>query len=240
MQILYQDSEIIAINKPAGMLVHRTKLATDVTENFAVQVLRDMIGQHVNPVHRLDRPTSGVLLFGLNSEITALLKKQFDDHTVKKEYLAVVRGYCEESAVIEEPLYKENGTLQEAITHYQLIAKAELPFATSKFPSSRYSLLRVQPQTGRMHQIRKHFAKIRHYLIGDTTHGDLKQNIAFSNYTNANGLMLHAHSLSMIHPRTSRQLYIQADIPERFELILPFFNLDDIPPSNLERLPADH
>lgn len=227
MNILYQDTEIVAVDKPTGMLVHRTSIASDVTENFAVQELRDQLGQKVNPVHRIDRPTSGVLLFGLNSEITALLKKRFDEHLIRKTYIAIVRGFCEKSAVIEHPLKKENGSIQDAVTRYETLGHAELPYSTSKFPTSRYSIVKVFPETGRMHQIRRHFAKERNYLLGDTTHGDLKQNKAFSDYTSSEGLMLHALSLEFKHPRNNEQIFIKADLPERFQTCLKHFDLEE-------------
>ena len=217
MQILYQDDNIVAVNKPAGMLVHRTNIAADVTENFALQTVRDLLGQRVFPVHRIDRPTSGVLLFALSSEVAALLKKQFDSQSIYKTYTALVRGHIERSGIVNEPLKKENGAMQESVTEYRLLKHIELPIANERFQTTRYSLVEVTPKTGRMHQIRRHFAKIRHYLVGDTKYGDLKFNRSFTEFTGINGLMLHASSIQFDHPVTSDQISIDCALAERFQ-----------------------
>ena len=216
MEVLYQDEHVIAVNKPAGMLVHKTNLAADVISGFVVQTVRDMIGQHVYPVHRLDRPTSGVLIMGLYPEASRLLKQQFDDRTIGKTYVCLVRGYSEEQGILTYPLTKENGNIQEAETHFELIQHLELPIPSSRFDSTRYSLLRVHPKTGRMHQIRRHFAKKRQYLIGDTKYGDLKSNRAFQANTGYTTLMLHAHQLSLAHPINGQYLTIEASLPDWF------------------------
>ena len=127
MEILYQDDHLVVVNKPAGMLVHKTNIAADVTSGFVVQTLRDQIGQHVFPVHRLDRPTSGVLIMGLNPDIARSLKEQFDNRSIRKSYVCLVRGYAEAEGVLSYPLTKENGNIQEAETHFELIQHIELP-----------------------------------------------------------------------------------------------------------------
>ncbi|MEL7146455.1 MAG: pseudouridine synthase [Bacteroidota bacterium] len=214
MEILFQDEHIIAVNKPAGMLVHKTSLAADVRTGFVVQTLRDQIGQHVYPVHRLDRPTSGVLILGLSSESARLLKAQFDQRTVQKTYVCLVRGYAESEGVLTYPLTKENGSIQESETHFTLIRHLELPISNARFNNTRYSLLKVSPKTGRMHQIRRHFAKKRQYLLGDTKYGDLKSNRAFQDYTGLTGLMLHAKQLVLQHPTIGEMMKIEANSPD--------------------------
>src|ERR1700709_1690843 len=123
LDIIYRNEHLIAINKPHGLLVHRSSIAADV-EDFALQLLRDQIGQWVNPVHRIDRKTGGVLLFALDKQVEAAMQKQFAENLVKKKYLAIVRGHTEDSGEIDYPLRKENGTLQEAFTSYQTLKKA--------------------------------------------------------------------------------------------------------------------
>lgn len=222
LEILYEDENIIAINKPAGLLVHRTAIAADETV-FALQLLRDQIGQHVSPVHRLDRPTSGVLLFSKNPEILPLLKEGFSDRRVEKEYLAVVRGIpgIKKDTITQALKSERSGKLQEAITHYQVLSESEIPFdTTGRYPTSRYSLLQVSPETGRTHQIRRHLAHIRHYILGDKTHGDNKQNQFFEKQFGLTNLLLHAHRLKFIHPLDASEIEIQAGIPPHFQHII--------------------
>lgn len=199
-------------------------MAADEQEHFAVQMLRDQIGQHVYPVHRLDRPTSGVLITALSSEIASLLKKQFDDRLIRKTYLAVCRGYCSPTGIINEPLHNDRGVLQDAETKYERLETVELHIqVTERYATSRYSLVRVHPTTGRYHQIRKHFAKIRHYLIGDTKHGDLPHNRMFQERFNCHGLLLHAQSLTLTHPVTNQSIALNAGLPKHFEKIINEF-----------------
>src|SRR5690606_20245422 len=122
LEVLYQDDYLIAINKPHGLLVHRSSIAADA-EVFALQLLRDQLGQMVFPAHRLDRKTSGVLLFALDKHTDSALQQLFMDRQVDKTYLAIVRGYTEDKGRIDYPLRKENGTEQEALTHYETLAR---------------------------------------------------------------------------------------------------------------------
>lgn len=229
LEILFEDDDIIAINKPSGLLVHRTSIAADETV-FALQLLRDQIAQQVSPVHRLDRPTSGVLLFSKNPDILPLLKEQFSDRTVGKTYLAIVRGFPSLSNdCIDYPLTSErSGKLQEAITHYQVLSQAEIPFdTTGRYPTSRYSLLELRPETGRTHQIRRHLAHLRHYILGDTTHGDNKQNQFFERQFGLTNLLLHASELRFTHPLSSKEIKIQASIPAHFQHIISQLELSE-------------
>jgi tRNA pseudouridine65 synthase len=221
LDILYEDENLIAINKPSGLLVHRTSIAAEETV-FAVQLLRDQIGQRVSPVHRLDRPTSGVLLFSKNEQILPLMKAQFMDRTVQKSYLAIVRGIPQVyEALIDYPLTTERSNKkQEARTTYKVIAEAEIPFdTTGRYPTSRYALLELKPETGRTHQIRRHLAHLRHYILGDKKHGDNKQNQFFEKQFGLGNLLLHAKTLTIQLPNTSDSISIQAKIPLHFEKI---------------------
>ncbi|MFD2865018.1 pseudouridine synthase [Mucilaginibacter antarcticus] len=215
LDIVYRDEYLIAINKPHGLLVHRSTIAADA-EVFALQLLRDQIGQKVNPVHRLDRATGGVLLFALSKDIEIAMQKQFADDLIKKSYLAIVRGYAPDTEDIDYPLRKENGTLQEAFTHYATLRRAELPIPFGKHATSRYSLIEVKPTTGRMHQIRKHLSHVNHPIIGDTTHGCNKQNKLFRERWEMNTLMLHAATLSFIQPVSGQDVVIHAPANSEF------------------------
>jgi tRNA pseudouridine65 synthase len=215
LDLLYQDEHLVAVNKPHGLLVHRSSIARDV-EEFALQILRDQLNQHVWPVHRLDRKTAGVLLFALNEEALKETSKLFAENKVAKIYLAIVRGYSPDADEIDYPLKKENGKLQEAVTNYRTLARAELPLAFGKHATSRYSLVEVKPETGRMHQIRKHFAHIFHPIIGDRPHGCNKQNKHFKERWQMTNMLLHAHALSFQHPLTKEHLTISASLQAEF------------------------
>jgi tRNA pseudouridine65 synthase len=208
LQILYQDDHLIAINKPHGLLVHRSSIAAD-TEEFALQLLRDQAGKKVNPVHRLDRKTGGVLLFAFNKEVEIAMQQQFSKNQVLKKYLAIVRGY-------NYPLRKENGTLQDAITAYITLQQAELPLAFGQHQTSRYSLIEVTPATGRMHQIRKHMSHVFHPIIGDRTHGCNKQNKLFKETWEMDTMLLHASNLLFNHPVTGKSISIQAPLHNEY------------------------
>lgn len=207
LEIIYHDENLIAVNKPNGLLVHRSSIATDA-EVFAVQILRNQIGQQVFPCHRLDRKTSGVLIFALNPVTNAMMQKQFSENKIEKKYLAIVRGFTKDWEIIDYPLRKENGIMQEASTIYQTMAKTELEIPFGKQKTSRYSLVEITPKTGRMHQIRKHFAHILHPIIGDRPHGCNKQNKLFKEKWNMTNMLLHASEISFLHPFTNQEITI--------------------------------
>ncbi|WP_040628157.1 pseudouridine synthase [Mucilaginibacter paludis] len=224
LDIIYHDDYLVAINKPHGLLVHRSSIAHDVTE-FALQILRDQLNRHVFPAHRLDRKTGGVLLFALDKETEKLMQTQFMENAVKKKYLALVRGHTPDEQEIDYPLRKENGTLQDAFTRYKTLARAELKVPLGNHPTSRYSLIEAQPETGRMHQLRKHFSHIFHPIIGDRTHGCNKQNKLFKERWGMETMLLHATQLSFTHPVTGEQLQIQAPLHEEFLRVMAFMSM---------------
>lgn len=224
LEILYRDEDLIAINKPHGLLVHRSSIAADTSE-FALQKLRDQIGQAVYPAHRLDRKTGGILLFSLNKEMDSLIQQAFANNQIKKEYLAILRGHPEDQGTIDYPLKKDNGVLQDALTHYQLLKKAEIDLPFGKHPTSRYSLVKAMPETGRMHQLRRHFAHIFHPIIGDRPHGCNKQNKLWKETFNHDSMLLHASQLRFIHPKTGKEILIQAELQPEFQKALQILNI---------------
>lgn len=224
LEIVYQDEEYVAINKPHGLLVHRSPIARDATE-FALQLLRDQISQSVYPVHRLDRKTGGVLLFALNENTHKLTQSLFAKSETKKEYWALVRGYTEDSVEIDYPLRKENGTLQEAFTSFRTVDRAELAIPFGRYKTSRYSLIKACPTTGRMHQIRKHLSHIRHPIIADRPHGCNKQNKFFKQKWQMDTMMLHACLLQFVHPITKQELIIKAEIQPEFQRMLDLMGM---------------
>lgn len=226
LEIVYQDEHLIAINKPHGLLVHRSKIANDATE-FALQMLRDQIGKQVSPVHRLDRKTAGVLLFAFEKDVEIAMQKQFQEGLVSKKYLAVLRGFAPDELEIDYPLAKENGTIQDAFTAFKTLQRTEIDVAFGKHATSRYSLVEATPTTGRMHQLRKHFAHIFYPIIGDRKHGCNKQNKFFKEQFDMTTMLLHATELKFIHPVTKTEVLIQAELQEEFKqalLLLKFTN----------------
>lgn len=215
LDILFRDEHLIAINKPHDLLVHRSSIAADA-ETFALQLLRNQVGQKVYPVHRIDRKTGGVLLFAFDKATEIQMQKQFADNLVSKEYLAILRGHTPDEGEIDYPLRKENGTLQQAFTAYHTLKRAELDVPFGKHGTSRYSLVAATPATGRMHQLRKHFAHIFHPIIGDRTHGCNKQNKLFTEKWAMSTMLLHASSLKFNHPVSAEAITIQAPLQVEF------------------------
>ena len=232
LDIVFQDDDLVAINKPHGLLVHRSSIARDA-EEFALQLLRDQLNQKVFPVHRLDRKTGGVLLFALSKEVEKLMQQQFYDNKVDKKYLAIVRGYTPDDEEIDYPLRKENGTLQEAFTRYKTLARAELDVALGNHPTSRYSLVEANPETGRMHQLRKHFSHIFHPIIGDRTHGCNKQNKLFKEKWELDTMLLHASQLTFDHPLTKEQIHIEAPLQDEFLRVMEMMGWGNVVNFNL-------
>lgn len=209
LEIIYQDDYLVAINKPHGLLVHQSPIARDASE-FAIQLLRDQIGKKVYPVHRIDRKTSGILLFALDKEVNKSLTEQFTLKTVEKKYWAIVRGFTPEELHIDYPLYKDNGVLQEAQTTIKTLAQTVLPIPSGKHDTSRYSFIEASPLTGRMHQIRKHLAHVLHPIIGDRPHGCNKQNKIWLEKFEMNTMLLHAQKLVFTHPVTAKEVVLTA------------------------------
>lgn len=223
LEIVYQDDHLIAINKPHGLLVHRSSIATDAKE-FALQLLRDQIGKFVSPVHRLDRKTGGLLLFAFNKEVEIAMHQQFQNAAVKKKYLAIVRGYAPDSQEIDYPLAKENGNMQEAFTAFVTLKRAELNIPLGQHPTSRYSLVEATPTTGRMHQLRRHFAHIFYPIIGDRKHGCNKQNRFFKEQWEMTTMLLHAAELEFTHPVTNEQIHLKASLNAEFNRVMELMN----------------
>jgi tRNA pseudouridine65 synthase len=227
LKILFRDSHLVAIDKPAGLLVHRSKIARQATE-FALQRLRDQIGQAVFPVHRIDRPTSGVLLFALNSSVAAKLTTQFQEKTVRKTYHAIVRGFAPADGTWDEPLLEKhdrmtdakankNKPAQPAVTRFETLASWSVPFSAGKYPNSRYSHVVAYPETGRKHQLRRHFNHMAHPIVGDTTYGDRRHNRLFAEQLGINRLLLVAKELTFQHPCSGLPIIVTAELGEQFE-----------------------
>lgn len=222
--ILYRDDWLCAIDKPCGMMVHRSSRSTD--SRFIMGGLRDQLGQRVFPIHRLDRATSGVLLFALDSDNAGRLGQQMMAREVGKRYLCVVRGHIDDAGVIDHPLKAEGrGPEQDAVTEYRCRGRMELPIPIGRYSTARYSLVEAHPRTGRMHQLRRHFKHLFHPVIGDTTYGEGRHNRLFRQHLRCHRMLLHASELEVRHPISMEPLQLQAPLSGEFErLVKEFFN----------------
>jgi tRNA pseudouridine65 synthase len=226
LQIIYQDKFIIAIHKPAGLLVHKSPIDKHETL-YAMKLLRNQIGQWVYPVHRLDKPTSGLLLFALHSEIASQINESFEKRMINKTYKAIVRGYTPESGTIDHALKEiaafkhlqkmvEQKKPQEANTCFETLDRFELPISDGRFPSSRYSLVSLKPTTGRKHQLRRHMKHISHPIIGDVKYGKGSHNRLFQEKFHSNRLLLAATELSFNHPVLNEQMDLTCPLEDSF------------------------
>lgn len=229
LPILFQDDRLVAIHKPSGLLVHRSELDRHETR-FAVQLLRDQLGRHVYPAHRLDRGTSGVLLFALDRDTARVVGGQFERQEVAKTYLAVVRGHPPESGHIDHALSRRRDdaewvgkdafdAAQPAVTDFRRLATCELPHAVDRYPTSRYALVELYPQTGRRHQLRRHLKHIAHPIIGDATFGKGRHNRLFQELFGSSRMLLACTRLQLQHP-DGRPLDIMAPPDDDFARVL--------------------
>jgi tRNA pseudouridine65 synthase len=238
LPILYQDEHLVAVNKPSGLLVHRTNLDRHEKE-IAMHLVRDQLGQWVYPFHRLDKATSGVLLFALDKETARRMTQSFTDGMVTKTYLAVVRGFTKEGELIDYPLREIADKMagqnadrdrpgKEAVTEYRRLAVVELPHPVGRYATARYSLIKASPLTGRNHQIRRHLKHIFHPVIGDTAYGDGKHNEFFRRQFDCRRLMLHASKIEFVHPYVCRNVSIEAPLDNTFNALLEMLPWDNV------------
>ena len=219
VRILYRDAAFVAAYKPSGLAVHRSALVGRAP--VLLQALRSSLGQFVYPVHRLDRPASGLILFALTRSAARALCEQFRDQRVAKTYLAVVRGWPTTPGAVDHPLAAASGTPGlPALTAYRRLATLELPIPCGPYASSRYALLEVQPQSGRHHQIRRHLKHLSHPIVGDTVYGDGRHNRLFREVFGSQRLLLQAVRLEFSHPDSGLPVCLTCE-PDA-ALLLPF------------------
>ncbi len=217
LTVLHRDDALVVIDKPAGLLVHRTAL--DAHEDAAaLQRLRDQLGRPVWPVHRLDRGTSGVLVFALSAEVASQMGVALAERRTRKRYLALVRGWpAADEGVIDHPLARDPELPSAAQPHldaqtgWRCLQRITVPVSTDpRFPSTRLSLLACEPVQGRRHQIRRHLKHLAHPIIGDANHGKGPLNRTLAAHWGHQRLWLHAHRLRFDHPLTGQTLSLEA------------------------------
>ena len=219
IEILYQDEDILAANKPAALLVHRSRESSDRV--FLLQMLRDQVERYLYPVQRLDRAASGAITFALSSEMARELQASLTSPAALKEYLVLVRGSAASSGEIDRPLTGANGEKKDALTRFEKIGEVY-----------RSSLLRVRIFTGRRHQIRRHLAGLGHQVIGDTTYGKGKINRFLREEYGLPRMFLHCVRLGFEHPGSGERVEIRAPLAEDLRAFL--LNLPGCPSQLLE------
>lgn len=238
LPVLYRDEALIAVHKPAGLLVHRTGIDRHETR-FAVQLLREQCGRFVYPVHRLDKGTSGVLVFAFNGDIARSLGAAFETGAVRKVYRALVRGWPEESGVIDHPLARVRddygdgrgvaGPAQAAVTRFRRLAAWEIDARVDRYPTSRYALLELEPLTGRRHQLRRHMKHLSHPIIGDATYGQGRHNRLFQTLFDCRRMLLACTRIEFAHPLTGAMLSMDGTPSDDFEAVLGGLDARGIP-----------
>ena len=245
LDILYLDDYLAIVHKPAGWLVHRTPLDKGETR-FVLQALRNQIGQHVWPVHRLDKGTSGVLVFALSAEVARTLGQAFETgEGLHKTYRAVVRGWPTDEGLIDHPLKRmpddmrtERMEVQAAQSRFVTLRRFELPLPQQGFASTRCAEVALQPLTGRRHQLRRHMKHIAHPIIGDATHGKGPLNRAVAELLGLPRLWLHAQSLQLTHPVSGHLLRLVSPLPSEWVLWDAFTEASIQPPSGPGAAPS--
>lgn len=228
LPVLYRDERMVVVDKPSGLLVHRSPVDRHETR-FALQLVRDQLGRRVYPVHRLDKPTSGALVLALDPEAAQGLSRAFATREVTKTYVALVRGWPEAEGSIERPLAAvederagpQSLEPREAVTHHRRLATYELPVRVDKYPTSRYALVELSPQTGRRHQLRRHLAGVSHPIVGDSTYGKGRHNRLFAERFGVRRLLLACTRLEFAStPGADRPLRVEAPLAADLAAVL--------------------
>ena len=227
LPLLYCDEWLAVVNKPAGLMVHDSKLAGGESD-FLADRLREQLGRPIFLVHRLDRATSGCLLLAFDRDTASQLGQVVMSRDVEKDYWAVCRGWPEKNFVVDHPLDGGPGKPQKkpAVTRFTRLATCELPVASQGFDTSRYALMCAQPETGRFRQIRRHLKHVFHHLIGDTSHGDGRHNRNFR-MLGVHRMLLHARRLAFAHPRSGERIVAVAPVDAEFGKALALFGETD-------------
>lgn len=221
--VLHVDAWLAVVNKPPGVMIHPSPFAGG-EKDFLVDRLRAQFGRQVFVAHRLDRATSGCLLLAFDHDTASALGRQMMSREVRKEYLAVCRGWPEERFTVDHAIDGGPGKPRKkpAVTHFERLATVELDMPSARFPTSRYALLRARPVTGRFRQIRRHLKHASHHLVGDTSHGDGRHNRHFRTL-GIHRMLLHAWRLGFVHPATGARMQVEAPPDAQFRRALALF-----------------
>lgn len=222
--VLYQDEHVIVVNKPIELPVHKNDfMANDAP--YLTKLVGDITSKWILNVHRLDSKTSGVIVLAFSSEMAKELTLQFERKEVGKTYFALVQGNPGEGTFNEKVLVKKKGNFKKpAITHYKTLQTVKTNISYKDKENVEISLVEINPETGRWHQLRQHFAKNRFDIIGDTHHGDFTLNKIILADTEVRRLFLHAGKLEFTHPESKERITFEAEIPKEFQQVLDYYS----------------
>ncbi|WP_299001977.1 pseudouridine synthase [uncultured Tenacibaculum sp.] len=225
VSILYEDDYIVCASKPNNVVVHHAHHSRNVADEASLlQLLQEQCGEKMYPIHRLDRKTSGILLLAKKSEYVAKFQELFTNNQIQKTYYGIVRGHAPETKIIDSPVKgRDTNVHKDAETHLETLKTVTVDIPVKPYDTSRYSLVKLMPKTGRLHQLRIHMNKISHPLIGDPKYGDKNHNIMFLENFNCENLFLHARSLEFIHPYSNEKLEIIAELPQDWNTVFERF-----------------
>jgi tRNA pseudouridine65 synthase len=227
LTVLHQDARLVIVNKPSGLLVHRSPIDRHETR-FALQILRDQLGRRVYPLHRIDKGTSGALAFALDPESAREYAAAFANRGMVKTYVALVRGWPPSQGEIKRPLSAvedergppQHGEPREALTQFSRLETFELPVRVDRYPSSRYAMLQLQPHTGRRHQLRRHLAGESHPIVGDSTYGKGRHSRLFREQFGVHRLLLACTRLEFPATAEAAALAVDAPLADEFAALL--------------------
>lgn len=220
-EIVYEDNYCLVVNKPSDLLVHHSHFARNIEEDSLVELLKLMGYDSAVPVHRLDRKTSGLILFSKHRQYVPVFQELFESDAIVKTYRALLRGHLAESGVINSPVKNERGNYKEALTEFRCIEQFERDFVIPPYEKQRYSLVEFIPKTGRYHQLRIHANKMAHPIINDPKHGNRHHNHYFEKELGVSQLFLHSASLKFEHPFHKVPVFLEAELPDHWS---KFFN----------------
>lgn len=213
ISILYQDESLIVVNKPAGLLVHPMS-ENDSEKKNLLKLVKWQAEKYLYPIHRLDRPVSGIVIFALNKKAAKSIKENWHHDQFIKEYTALVVGKTPEAGSITIQLEDEKGIPRDSITHFQRVA----------IYNDKFSLIKVQIHTGRNHQIRRHLKMIDHPIVGDILHGNSEINKIFNDHIGFTRIFLQASKMEFFHPEDKRKLVVESKLDSELEDVLVFIN----------------
>ncbi len=224
LEVLYEDEYILAVNKPNNVLIHYSHYARNIKDATLIDLLERQFKKRFFPLHRLDRKTSGVIILAKEKEFISLFQELFFKDQIEKTYLGIVRGFSPAEGTIDSPVKNpDTKVYKEALTHYKTLASVTLDIPVHPYPQSRYSLIELKPNTGRMHQLRIHLNKISHPLVGDYKYGDRFHNRMYEEQFDCHNLFLHASTIAFTHPHTKEVLKIKAPINENWKKVMKLF-----------------
>mgnify|MGYP006095007001 CR=1 FL=1 len=225
IEIIFEDEYLVAVNKPNNFIIHESHYSRNIRETTLLAFLKEQLGYQVYPAHRLDRKTSGIIILLKDKEYASQFQELFMSKSIQKTYYAIVRGFSPPAGTIDSPVKNDDtGIYKDALTQYKTIANVMVDIPVQPYDSSRYSLVQLMPETGRMHQLRKHLNKISYPIIGDYKYGDRFHNRMFETEFNCIYMFLHAHQLEFIHPITNQKLLLKADFPTDWKMLFKKFN----------------